>query len=969
MAEKIELIEFNIDVDELVRNAQDVKQRLDEIKQEMREMVKAGEGSSEAFILNATSAKSLTREYNAQIKVLDQLNNETAETIPLQQQIDILMRREVSTIEELRKQNSALTKARNQASFSTKEGQAQIAEINARLDKNNAIIKENVSDLEQQKIGIGGYADGIKEALGGTSLFGGAVNDANQVMRQFSPVINLVKNDLNEAFTAVKNVTTGTEGMSITQKAATIASNGLSAAMKVLRVALISTGIGAIVVAVGSLVAYLTSTAEGVDRLNRVLTPLKTTFSAMLGVLQDLGKVLVDVFTNPLKSAKELANFVKDQLITQFRALGQMLLGILTFDTTLIRQGFDELTENVKGHINAVGEYFGEVGDRMGEAWKVGQQIAQLTEQINESELKLIRNQERLNAEMMENRTIAQDTNRTLAERDEAMKRWIAASKELNELEINHQSLIVDRLKLQQSVSGDSHEDMKQLAEEEARLESIRTSAAKREAQINRNIRRVSTDSRKSEREALANQEKKIQLMEEELALWEAQQSIAARTIQEEIELAQELADRRIAILDAELEAKKISQTKYNTEILGIQNELAQQQANATVEAAQRELDSIQDRLDIEAAISKAVGEERLKLEEEQVQQLAEARENFEAIQYMEGLISKQEYEDNLAAIARDRTIQEADLARERAEEARNIRMEQMELDLETEIAGLEARNAALWDIELAKIEGQRERDLEEARQRYTDEAMLQQALLNIEQQAQLARQQLELDKNKAIWESRASLLQSLGSIFGEQTTIGKAAGIAQATINAYVGMTEALKLPWPLNLAAAASTLSAGLKSVRSITSVDTAIKSPQIQGMRNVANTDSVLETINDIPPFAEGGLVRGGLPIRRSNGDNVLATLKTGEVVLNERQQVALGGSTVFRAIGVPGFANGGVAGGSTATLQRSIISGIDERMADTIGKAVLKGSRQGTQTGSRQGIVDASTERYLDNLSTF
>lgn len=78
------------------------------------------------------------------------------------------------------------------------------------------------------------------------------------------------------------------------------------------------------------------------------------------------------------------------------------------------------------------------------------------------------------------------------------------------------------------------------------------------------------------------------------------------------------------------------------------------------------------------------------------------------------------------------------------------------------------------------------------------------------------------------------------------------------------------------------------------------------------------------NFLSGFADGGLVEGfaggglsgkrigsgdGVPIRRSNGDNLLATIKTGEVILNQRQQNALGGPSTFRRIGVPGFADGG------------------------------------------------------------
>lgn len=45
---------------------------------------------------------------------------------------------------------------------------------------------------------------------------------------------------------------------------------------------------------------------------------------------------------------------------------------------------------------------------------------------------------------------------------------------------------------------------------------------------------------------------------------------------------------------------------------------------------------------------------------------------------------------------------------------------------------------------------------------------------------------------------------------------------------------------------------------------------------------------------------------------NGDNILATVKIGEVILNEEQQKKLGGDRVFKAIGVPGFAKGGFIG---------------------------------------------------------
>lgn len=101
----------------------------------------------------------------------------------------------------------------------------------------------------------------------------------------------------------------------------------------------------------------------------------------------------------------------------------------------------------------------------------------------------------------------------------------------------------------------------------------------------------------------------------------------------------------------------------------------------------------------------------------------------------------------------------------------------------------------------------------------------------------------------------------------------------------------------------------------------------------------------------PLATGGVITGrrvtdsqNIPTR-SNGDNVLATVKRGEVVLNDRQQRALGGAPVFRSIGVPGFAGGGAINPpisaptlpATAGNQNAILEALD-RKTDAINQRI-------------------------------
>ena len=83
-------------------------------------------------------------------------------------------------------------------------------------------------------------------------------------------------------------------------KAARILSMAWIRTLGVLKVALISTGIGAIVVVLGSLVAYLTSTIEGADFLNRKLAAVGAVVASVKDVFINFGKTVFDAISNPV---------------------------------------------------------------------------------------------------------------------------------------------------------------------------------------------------------------------------------------------------------------------------------------------------------------------------------------------------------------------------------------------------------------------------------------------------------------------------------------------------------------------------------------------------------------------------------------------------------------------------------------------------------------------------------------------
>jgi hypothetical protein len=86
----------------------------------------------------------------------------------------------------------------------------------------------------------------------------------------------------------------------------------LIGSMGLLKVALISTGIGAIVVAVGTLAAYFTQTAEGAKLLEQGLNMLKSAFTVLLERAAQVGGAIVKFFQGDFQGAAEDAkNAVK----------------------------------------------------------------------------------------------------------------------------------------------------------------------------------------------------------------------------------------------------------------------------------------------------------------------------------------------------------------------------------------------------------------------------------------------------------------------------------------------------------------------------------------------------------------------------------------------------------------------------------------------------------------------------------
>ncbi|WP_270593708.1 MULTISPECIES: hypothetical protein [Butyricimonas] len=185
---------------------------------------------------------------------------------------------------------------------------------------------------------------GAKEAREAISNFEGK---ASGMLDEFASLFGMSMGRIGEEMKTFKG------GLLLMQKGMEGSAGGaglLSNALKFLKVALISTGIGAIVVALGSLVAYFTKTQAGADKLRQFLEPLKTVFQVIMDTVAALGGKIFDAFTHPKQAIKDLWEFIKNQFVNRLMGLAGMVNNLakvvwsaLKFDWSAVKENSKEL--------------------------------------------------------------------------------------------------------------------------------------------------------------------------------------------------------------------------------------------------------------------------------------------------------------------------------------------------------------------------------------------------------------------------------------------------------------------------------------------------------------------------------------------------------------------------------------------------------------------------------------------------
>jgi len=227
---------------------------------------------------------------------------------------------EVKSVDDARKQNEALHKARNKVNLTTEEGKKKAQEYNASIDKNTKFIFENADATTKQKMTIGAYTDSIKSALANMGPFGSKIVNLTNNFQSFGGA-------MTGANQATKGATTGVQGLGK---------------------AIIATGIGAIVIAIVLAFTLLYKIFQSFDPLWEAIERGTAAISAVFKVLQTTVIALVTGATSLRDAFKGLGGRMKEaaieaaELKREMQKLEELKIQAIVTDAKQKRQ-IDEL--------------------------------------------------------------------------------------------------------------------------------------------------------------------------------------------------------------------------------------------------------------------------------------------------------------------------------------------------------------------------------------------------------------------------------------------------------------------------------------------------------------------------------------------------------------------------------------------------------------------------------------------------
>lgn len=726
--------------------------------------------------------------------------------------------------------------------LSEKERQSSRGEeLRDKINEVTDALKKGEEETQRYYRNVGNYKNAIIEAADANVPFISSINQLAISVGGLRDYFSSLNGTIKEIINTYRADIELTKELTSAEAASAVATARKTAALKLLKVAIASTGIGLLVVALGSLVSYLSQTQVGIELANKVMASLGATVNVLIDRLSMLGSALVNLFTGNFKQAGEDA-------INIFKGMGS------------------EIVEETKL------------------AWE----LADVLNEIDKREVMLSMSRAANRAEIEKLKKAADDTTLSTQERIKAAER--AAKIEQDDLKIQTQlaearlanslgftqmndevrklieqikegDVTADEVISKLGLSQSTIEDLKEFREQYVQLQELQEDSYGRQTELQNtlnSIRQEGADKTKELREKELEEVRKA----EDAMLALVKDGRQKQTQEIEYEYNRQIEDLRTR-LSTETDLTSKAREAINTQVEALEKQKQDALQKLSDEELQKEIDNRTKLISLQLEAVKKGSEQEYQL---RMQQLLSQRDAE--------LADKELTEQMKLAIVDKYDKQMDDLILQREQEISEKQQEAVRLRMENEIMQLQQSGAS----ELEILQEQASQKLELLNSIQQQEGESEQEFLNRKLQANqeyidakkaIADKEVEIEQVKfqaieTITSGLSSAFETLGENNKTFAILSKTLALAEIAINTgkalAAGIAQAQSVPFPANLAAIATTVATILSNIAVATKT---VKSAK----------------------FASGGLVTGpgtgtsdSIPARLSNGESVMTARAT-------------------------------------------------------------------------------------------
>lgn len=776
---KIVLLEIEIDTSQAVEAQKKLIGEAIGLEKELRQLKETEGELSDAYIKKTAELKNVKGELAANEKAL--------------QKITAANNTQLGTLKRLKAENASLAAERENLNLSTEEGAKRLDEINAKIDENNALLKESSDKTSKAKQNVGNYEESIKNALGSMDAFkGGQTNVINNFI-----AISQQEGGIKSFFSSFVG--------------------GIGSATKA-GLAFIATPIGAVIAAIVAVIGLFTSAISNNDEASegfgKTWAGVTSVIDVVIGRITKLAKGVWDFLTGDFKGAAE----------------------------------------------NFAGAFTG-IGDAIMEAYAAGQKLYLMQLQLESLQTKSISGLARLAAEQDRLSAISDDNTRSLKDRMIASLELQKVQEQAARIEENLalKALQIEAAKFRMAKQNEKDVKAARKAFEEANAKYIEAEA-KTTAVINENAmkrREIRKDQLNRELDLLidgfdavktvnekiiANENETFKVREDKLKETRrlSDESFAAQIEAIEKTYGKQIdEDKLLAETDARRLNRMVTEMNLADDISGRVLEIFKERKMALSDLAEAETALAKSKA--EAAVAnlefetqmfilnnqsklenaKKIDKELIDGEVERLRSIynLEAAEN--EAKFANNLIKENDYELKKQELKVNFENETAAITRDFDEQERSRKIEAAKADYDNQLALASDNVFATLDLKSDELARQAELELANAELIGADKTLIYERWAKEEVAIEKAKTDAKLDL-------AAGFAGNIKALAGEATALGKAAAIAETTINTYKSATSAYSamagIPYVgpvLGAIAAAAAVAAGLANVKKIMAV----------------------------------------------------------------------------------------------------------------------------------------------------